>query len=50
MPIVVVPLASWGVRAVGAIADAVVVGVATYLVDLAVGIHGRTGYLYLDLA
>ncbi|MGO9582007.1 MAG: RDD family protein [Acidimicrobiales bacterium] len=44
-----VPLAGWGVRAVGAVADAVVVGVATYLVDLAVGIHGRVAYGYLDV-
>lgn len=44
-----VPLAGWGVRAVGAVADAVVVGLATYLVNLAVGIRARSGYLYLDL-
>jgi uncharacterized RDD family membrane protein YckC len=50
LPAGAVPLASWGVRAVGAIVDAVVVGVATYLIDLAAGIRARTGYLYLDLA
>jgi len=50
VPVGTVPLASWGVRAIGAIADAVVIGVATYLLDLAAGIHARTGYLYLDLA
>jgi len=44
-----VPLANWGVRAVGAVADAVVIGVATYVIDLAAGIRARTGYLYLDL-
>jgi len=45
-----VPLANWGVRAVGAVADAVVIGTATYVIDLAAGIRARTGYLYLDLA
>ena len=44
-----VPLANWGVRAVGAVADAVVIGTATYVIDLAAGIRARTGYLYLDL-
>ena len=45
-----VPLASWGFRAAGAVADAVVVGIATYLIDLAAGIRTHTGYVYLDLA
>jgi len=45
-----VPLAGWGFRALGAIADAVVIGLATYLIDRVTAIHGRTGYLYLDLA
>ena len=45
-----VPLASWGYRAIGAIADAVIVGIATYLIDLAAGVRTHTGYVYLDLA
>jgi uncharacterized RDD family membrane protein YckC len=45
-----IPLASWGVRAVGAVADAVFIGVATYLLHLAAHVRTRTGYLYLDLA
>jgi uncharacterized RDD family membrane protein YckC len=45
-----VPLAGWGVRAVGAVADAVVVGLATYGIDLVSHVHGKTGYAYLDLA
>ncbi len=44
-----VPLAGWGVRSVGAIADAVVVGIATYGIDVATRIHTKTGYAYLDL-
>jgi len=44
------PLAGWGVRAVGAIADAVLIGVATYLIDLPARVPTRTGYLYLDVA
>ena len=43
------PLASWGVRAGGAVADAAVIGVTTYLIDQVAGIRARTGYLYLDL-
>ena len=42
-------LAGWGYRALGAIADAAVIGLATYLIDMAAGVHTRTGYLYLDL-
>jgi uncharacterized RDD family membrane protein YckC len=49
-PGVDVPLASWGHRAVGTIADAVIIGLATYLIDVAAHIRGRTGLLYLDLA
>ncbi|MGD0982221.1 MAG: RDD family protein [Acidimicrobiales bacterium] len=44
------PLAGWGVRAVGAVADAVFIGVATYLLHLGAHVRTRTGYLYLDLA
>jgi uncharacterized RDD family membrane protein YckC len=44
------PLASWGVRAVGAVADAVFIGIATYLLHLGANVRTRTGYLYLDLA
>jgi len=43
------PLAGWGVRAVGAVADAVLIGVATYLLHLPLAVRTRTGYLYLDL-
>ncbi len=50
VPVGTVPLANWGVRAVGAIADSVVVGLATYGIDLVAGIRGHTSYLYLDLA
>jgi uncharacterized RDD family membrane protein YckC len=45
-----VPLAGWGVRAIGAIVDGVVVGIATYGIESAGRIHGKSGYLYLDLA
>jgi len=48
-PGVDVPLASWGVRAVGAIVDAVVVGFVTYAIDSAAAVHGQKGYVYLDL-
>jgi uncharacterized RDD family membrane protein YckC len=44
-----VPLAGWGVRAVGAIVDGVIVGIPTYAIDAGARVHGRTGYLYLDL-
>ena len=46
-----VPLAGWGVRAVGAIVDGVIVGILTYA-SRARGApsRSRTGYLYLDLA
>ncbi|MGO8722148.1 MAG: RDD family protein [Acidimicrobiales bacterium] len=44
-----VPLAGWGIRALGAIGDAVVVGLGTYGFDLIAGVHSRTGYAYLDL-
>ncbi len=49
-------LAGWPTRAIGAIADGVVIGLATYLVALASGMRPPTvvgrlnGYLYLDLA
>ena len=49
MPVTTLPLAPWGYRAVGAVADAAVIGLATYLIDMAAGVHTRTGYLYLDL-
>ena len=49
MPVTTLPLARWGYRAVGAVADAAVIGLATYLIDMAAGVHTRTGYLYLDL-
>jgi len=45
-----VPLAGWGIRAIGAIVDAVIIGVATYLIAEVAGVHGHTRYLYLDLA
>ena len=45
-----VPLAGWGIRAVGAVVDAVIIGLATYLIAEAAGVHGHTRYLYLDLA
>ena len=48
-PGVDVPLAGWGVRALGTIVDAVIIGISTYLIDLLAGIRGKTGYLYLDL-
>ncbi|MGA2528935.1 MAG: RDD family protein [Acidimicrobiales bacterium] len=44
------PLASWSFRALGAVADAVVVGIPTYLIALGAGVHTRTGFAYLDLA
>jgi uncharacterized RDD family membrane protein YckC len=45
-----VPLASWSSRALGAVVDAVVVGVPTYLIALSAGVRSRTGFGYLDLA
>jgi uncharacterized RDD family membrane protein YckC len=44
------PLASWSTRAIGAVADAVVVGVATYPIALGVGVRTRTDFGYVDLA
>ena len=49
MPAAPLRLAGWGYRALGAVADAAVIGLATYLIDMAAGVHTRTGYLYLDL-
>ncbi len=44
-----VPLAGWGIRAVGAVVDAVIIGLATYLIAVTAGVHGHTRYWYLDL-
>ncbi len=45
-----VPLAGWGIRAIGAVMDAVIIGLVTFLIAEAAGVHGHTRYLYLDLA
>jgi uncharacterized RDD family membrane protein YckC len=45
-----VPLASWSSRAIGAVGDAVVVGVATYPISLGMHIRTKSGFGYLDLA
>ncbi len=44
-----VPLASWGARAVGALADGVIIGVPTYFMALGLDVRSRIGYVYLDL-
>jgi len=43
------PLASWAARALGAVADGVVIGIPTYLIALGLDVRGRSGYFYLDL-
>lgn len=43
-------LAPWTVRAVGAVIDAVVVGVPTFLIAVSAGVRSRTSFAYLDLA
>ena len=45
-----VPLASWAARAVGALADGVIIGIVTYVMALGLDVRGRIGYFYLDLA
>jgi len=42
-------LAPWWLRAFGAIADGVVVGLVTYVVALPSGLRSRNGYFFLDL-
>ncbi|MGO9881306.1 MAG: RDD family protein [Acidimicrobiales bacterium] len=44
------PLAPWTVRAVGAVIDAVVVGVPTFLIAAGAGVRSRSSFAYLDLA
>ncbi len=50
------PLADWPARAIGAIADGVVVGIVTYAIATAAGIrlptaaHRLNGFVYVDLA
>jgi uncharacterized RDD family membrane protein YckC len=44
------PLAGWSFRALGAVTDAVVVGIPTYLIAQVAGVRTRTGFAYLDLA
>lgn len=44
-----VPLAPWWPRALGAVADAVVVGLVTYAVASFSGLKSRDGYFFLDL-
>jgi uncharacterized RDD family membrane protein YckC len=43
-------LASWGVRALGAIADAVIAGIVVYAVARLGSIRGRTSYVAVDAA
>ena len=45
-----VPLAGWGVRAVGAIVDGVIVGIVIYGVAVAAHLRSRSAFAYLDLA
>lgn len=44
-----VPLAPWGLRALGAVADGVILGLLTYAIALVTGVKGRYSFLYLDL-
>lgn len=44
-----IPLAPWGLRAVGAVMDGVVLGLLAYAIALVAGIKGRYSFLYLDL-
>jgi len=39
-----------GIRAVGAVVDAVIIGLTTFGIAEAAGVHSHTKYLYLDLA